>query len=102
MINIEPKHLQIIKTILSHYNYSFYVFGSRITQKAKRFSDIDLLYFENIPSDTLLKLEEEFEESDLPYKVDLVNYNQCDEDFKKIIGSNYVPLQSASKLQVVE
>lgn len=77
-----------------------FLFGSRITSKVKNFSDIDLLYFEEIPNDIIIKLEEEFEESDLPYKVDLVNYNKCDDNFKRIIGDKYICLQSSSKSHI--
>lgn len=94
LINIEEKHLKLLKSILSKYNYSFFLFGSRITDKVKKFSDIDLLYFDQITSSDLFALEEELEESDLPYKVDLLDYNKCDEDFKRIIGKNYVCLQN--------
>ncbi len=92
-INIEERHLDILKRILSKYDYNFFIFGSRITPYAKKFSDIDLLYFENIPNPIRLKIDEDFEESDLPYKVDLVDYNKCDSDFKKIIGTNYLRIQ---------
>ena len=89
-INIEARHLKILKEVLTNFNYNFYIFGSRITPKARKFSDLDLLYFEEIPLNVLLQLEEALEESDLPYKVDLVNYHKCDESFKKIIGKNYI------------
>lgn len=95
MINVEERHLRIIKSILKKYNYSFFVFGSRITQHAKKFSDLDLLYFDDIPSCVVMKIEEDFEESDLPYKVDLVDYKKCDEDFHKIIGTHYECIQVA-------
>ncbi|MCF8463031.1 MAG: nucleotidyltransferase domain-containing protein [Rickettsiaceae bacterium] len=98
ILNIEEKHLVIVNNILKKYDYSFFVFGSRITAKVKKLSDLDLLYFDNIPTGEIIKLEEEFEESDLPYKVDLVNYNQCDEDFKKTIGKNYLCLQNSSRM----
>jgi predicted nucleotidyltransferase/ribosomal protein S18 acetylase RimI-like enzyme len=102
MINIDPRHLKIIKNILSKYDYTFYLFGSRLTYKAKAFSDIDLYYTEDIPATLLNKLEEDFEESDLPYKADLVDYNKCDEGFKKIMLQNYLCLQASSKLQIIE
>lgn len=102
MINIESRHRKILESILGKYDYSFFLFGSRITAKAKKFSDIDLLYFEDIPNEIILKLSEEFEESDLPYLVDLVDYNKCDDDFKKIIGHNYVCLQPSTKLSLIE
>lgn len=102
MINIEPKHLKILIGILKQYDISFFLFGSRITPHVKQFSDIDLLYFENIETHLLLKLEEAFEDSDLPYKVDLLAYHKLDEDFKKIIGSRYICLQASSTLQRIE
>jgi predicted nucleotidyltransferase len=92
MINIKDDHLNIVQTILKPYDYKFYVFGSRVTNHAKPLSDIDLFYKEDIPEKTLLLIEEEFEESDLPYKVDLINYYSCDDNFKKIMDSNNIIL----------
>ncbi len=93
MINIKPKHLDTILSILGKYNYNFYVFGSRITDKVKEFSDLDLFYTEDIPEKIIMNIENELEESDLPYKVDIVNYNKCDKTFQKIMKSGYVKLQ---------
>lgn len=91
MINIDEKYLKMLKSILSQYNgYGFYLFGSRITNKVKPFSDIDLLYFDNISNKEIFQLKDDLEESNLPYKVDLVNYNKCSDSFKKSIGNNYV------------
>lgn len=96
ILNIEKRHLDIVNKILSKQKYNFFVFGSRITANAKRLSDLDLLYFEDIPEKVIGILEEEFEESDLPYKVDLVDYNSCDEEFKNRIAQNYIPFQKYS------
>jgi len=97
MINLPERHLKLLRSILGKYDYSFYLFGSRITDRAKEFSDIDLFYKEPIPDETILRLEEELEESDLPYKVDLVDYNKCDDSFKRIIDKSYIPIHSPSK-----
>lgn len=43
------------------------------------------------------RLLEELEESDLPYIVDLVDYNKCDDYFKQIIDKNYICVQASSK-----
>lgn len=93
MINIKDPHLNIVKNVLQKYDFSFYVFGSRITDKAKEFSDLDLLYFDEIPDAVLINIINDFEESDLPYEVDLLDYNKFDDDFKKIIGKNYICIQ---------
>ena len=53
-IDISDKHLKIVKDILQKYPYDFYVFGSRAKQVAKKFSDLDLCYFDNIDSKILL------------------------------------------------
>lgn len=90
MITMQPKHFDILKTILSSYPYTFYVFGSRITAFPKTLSDVDIFYKDTIPDRTLGELEEKLEESDLPYKVDLVDYHHCDEAFKKIMDAQYV------------
>jgi hypothetical protein len=37
MINMEEKHFQIVKDILSRYDVSFFAFGSRIFSTAKKF-----------------------------------------------------------------
>ena len=68
------------------------MFGSRITLVAKKLSDVDLFYNDVIPCQILGKIEEDFEESDLPYKIDIVNYHQCDTVFKKILMKKYVVL----------
>jgi ribosomal protein S18 acetylase RimI-like enzyme/predicted nucleotidyltransferase len=101
-IRLEPRHLELLQKLLKPYDCSFYVFGSRISTTGKRFSDIDLLYFEELSSSSLCLLEEALEASDLPYKVDLVNYQSCDEAFKKLIGSRYVCIQTSSRLRELE
>lgn len=97
MINVKKKHLDLLKSILKKYDYSFFVFGSRITSNIKPFSDIDLFYTEDIPGSLINQLEGDLEDSDLPYKVDLIHYTKCDEDFKKIIGHKYICIQTPSK-----
>jgi predicted nucleotidyltransferase len=93
MINIEPQHLKIVENILKKYPYSFFVFGSRITAKARTFSDLDLCFFEDIPTKIQIQIEEDFEESDLPYKVDIVNWQSCNQELKNVISKNMKCLQ---------
>lgn len=92
-MHIEEKHLTIIKNILHKYPYSFYAFGSRVTGKARRFSDLDLCCVDDIPKNQILEIEEAFEESNLPYKVDLVNWNNCSQEFQRIISHDMVLLE---------
>jgi len=67
-------------------------FGSRVKGTALEYSDLDVaIKSQNILSPIeWARLEEVFEESDLPYKIDLVEFSKLDEDFKKIILSSSV------------
>lgn len=93
MINLEPDELQRLKTILQKYipDYTVYLFGSRVTPNIKPYSDIDLAIMSqiSIPSMTMALLKNELAESDLPYKVDLVDWASTDESFKAIIMQQY-------------
>jgi uncharacterized protein len=72
MIQLENKHQKIIITILTKYPYKFYAYGSRVKKQAKQYSDLDLCFYEEIPWNVLSHIQEDLEESDLPFKVDLV------------------------------
>jgi len=93
MLFMEPHHWQIVQNILSKYPYSFYAFGSRAKGNPKKLSDLDLCFFDSIPTNTLAHLDEDFEESDLPYKVDIVDWNKCSESFKNAIKNDLVKIQ---------
>ena len=73
MINLEKKHQEIINNILSKYPYKFYAYGSRVKGTARKFSDLDICFQEEIPLSVISQLREEFSESNLPFEVELVN-----------------------------
>lgn len=91
MLYIEKKHLEIIRKILKKYPYSFFVYGSRVKGNAKKFSDLDLCYKEKIPSKDLVNLVWEFQESDLPFKVELADWHTCPPRFKSRIEKDLIP-----------
>ncbi len=96
MIHANKNHLEIVTKILVKYPYAFYAFGSRAKGTEKKFSDLDLCFFENIPWNVRAHIDEDFEESNLPFTVDLVDWNMCDDQFKKIIQKDFVCLQKTS------
>lgn len=63
-----------------------FIFGSRATGTNRMYSDIDLgLQSESeIPFMKKINLEDEFENSNLPYKVDVVDFSKVAEGFKKV------------------
>lgn len=94
-IEITSQHALIVKTILAQHlpaNSSVFVFGSRAKGCVKPHSDLDLA----IDARQILGLEsmgilnEAFDESLLPYKVDIVDLNAIDDEFKKAIESDCV------------
>ena len=97
MLNLDPGEFEIITAILDRLVPSAGVaaFGSRVSrpgtapQKAKKYSDLDLAVI--TPAGLSLKeignLREAFSDSDLPFEVDIVDWRDADENFKKIILS---------------
>jgi len=92
MINLSSAEIQIIKSILSKYPYQFYAFGSRVKGKQKKYSDLDICYKDNIPDSVISKVNEEFELSNLGFKVELINWNRCDPDFQQRIEKDFIKI----------
>ncbi len=91
-IQLEPHHLEIVTRILKELNVTTYVFGSRVKNTAKPLSDLDLCLKENYGKTVVRKLQDAFEESDLPFKVDVVVWSELSDGFKKHIESDLVKL----------
>ena len=88
---------QILIQILNKYPYKFYAYGSRAKGTAKKYSDLDLCYRENIPSYKVVELEEELENSDLPFMVELVNWQRMHSDFRERIQKDLVLISPVSE-----
>ena len=71
-----------------------WVFGSRATGRARQYSDLDLAIDAGRPLslDETARLAEAFGESDLPYRVDLVDWQAIDENSRRIIVADRLPL----------
>lgn len=91
-IDITPEERAIVLRILSEIvpDRDVRAFGSRVTGKAKPFSDLDLAIMgdEPLPLETRILLEEAFSESYLPWKVDVMDWAQADMTFQNIIYSS--------------
>ena len=97
-IDITPEERAIVLRILNEIvpDREVRVFGSRVTGKAKPFSDLDLAVMGDkpLPLETRARLEEAFSESVLPWKVDVLDWAQADADFQRIIQILAVNLRS--------
>jgi len=85
MLNITPEHLVIIQKILSHYPIQAMAFGSRVKGTNRKYSDLDLCLLNTVPMSTVSFLREEFEESNLPFEVDIICWELITEDFRNKI-----------------
>lgn len=96
-LDIADHELLIVKNILARHvpDATVWVFGSRATGKAKKFSDLDLCVKAScaMSLDLTSAMAEDFAQSDLPWKVDIVDWWLISEAFRAIIQRDQVRLQ---------
>ncbi len=93
-MKLNDNELAIVQNILEAMtpDYEVRAFGSRVHGRGlKPFSDIDLAVMTTTPvaSERMCELKEQFTESDLPYKVDIVDYAAASLRFRDIIQQEY-------------
>ena len=91
-VDIRPDHLEIVQGILFRHlpaGVKVWVFGSRANWTTKDSSDLDLaLESESKLSHKVLgALEDAFEDSALPYTVDVVDLHRIGDSFRQIVES---------------
>ena len=100
MIDLSPHHLETVKRILDEHvpGCEVKAFGSRATWTATDYSDLDLLVLgqSEVAGATLSRLNEAFEESDLPMRVDVVDWHGTSPAFRKLIEPSCVRLPMAA------
>lgn len=93
MLDLSPAYLTMVTAILQQLipNYEVWAFGSRVTGTARKYSDLDLAVISDQPLDfgLLGELRDAFSESDLPFKVDVVDWASTSAEFRAIIKRNY-------------
>jgi type I restriction enzyme S subunit len=97
---LDGTELAIVKAILARHvpDATVWVFGSRATGNAKKYSDLDLCIKANqaLGLGVMSAMAEDFSESDLPWKVDVVDWFSVSDAFKAIIGRDKVLLSEPS------
>jgi predicted nucleotidyltransferase len=93
MIAVSGSELKIIKGILQANvpDCKVKAFGSRINGTFKQNSDLDLAVVgkSKLGFSKMGELKLSFEESDLPFRVDVLDYNSISQNFRNIIDKNY-------------
>ncbi|MBU1246946.1 nucleotidyltransferase domain-containing protein [Patescibacteria group bacterium] len=82
----EEQIKDIIFRHLSPKKYKVFIFGSRVSGKAKKYSDYDIgiLGKNSLPAKDKVLIEELLEESNIPQKVDIVDFSLVSQEFQKI------------------
>lgn len=101
-LDIDAAHLAQVRALLAAHlpaDVAVLVFGSRARSGAKRFSDLDLALRGEAALDPALigQLAAAFEDSDLPWRVDLVDLHTLSPGFRAAIEPELVALRLDGK-----
>lgn len=103
-VDLRPDHWVIVRDVLRQHipDRTVLAFGSRATWTAKDYSDLDLAILgdETLPLNITSALAEGFSDSDLPFKVDLVEWTRIDETFRDIIRRDGIDVRTLEAVPV--
>jgi predicted nucleotidyltransferase len=76
----------LILNLIDRENYAVFIFGGRARGRTGKAVDIDIGFLGNGPlaKDHLADIYYAIEESEIPYKVDLVDFYSVDQQFRNI------------------
>lgn len=94
-IDVELKDLKIVKSVFArHLPYKqVWAYGSRVKWTATHTSDLDCVVFGANDSE-VADAKEAFDESDIPFEVQLLNWETIPDDFKENIQERYFVLRN--------
>ena len=103
LIDISPENWKIVRSILQRYvpDREVWAFGSRAKWTAKEFSDLDIAVISDEPMSIGLSadLDEAFQVSALPFKVDVVDWATITPAFRQVIEAAKVQIQESQKVE---
>ncbi len=98
VLELESRHLQLVQNTLHTHIHELPVraFGSRVCGAAKPHSDLDLVIMSvrPLPMSVKVRLEEAFTESCLPFKVDVLYWDEVNEGFRELILQRWETVQN--------
>jgi type I restriction enzyme S subunit len=99
-IDLPADHRRLVLDILGAnlpQGAKTWVFGSRASGRARRYSDLDLAIDagRRLTLDEIAELAEAFSDSDLPYKVDIVDWHDIDDRWRETIAAERATLAEA-------
>ena len=97
LIDLPPRHLAEVRRILNQHAPGCEVraFGSRVAGRPKPWSDLDLAIIGAAPVgwENIAILSEAFQESDLPFRVDVLDWHTLPPGFRAVIARQYAVIQ---------
>jgi predicted nucleotidyltransferase len=99
MIDLSPQHLASVKEFLLEHvpNTQVWIYGSRVRGTAKSYADLDMVIFSKAQQlQAVADLKEAFDESDLPFRVDLHVWEDLPATFHQTIQQQYLVLQEGA------
>lgn len=102
-LDLREDHAAILRNVLRAYlpvDARSYVSGSRAHGGARRYSDLDLALAWDRPLglDLIGQIAEALSDSDLPFKVDIVDLSLVEPVFRRRIAADCVPLDVSSSV----
>ena len=98
-IALNPRHLETVRRLVREHfpNAEVRAFGSRVTGGSRKYSDLDLAIMESTEVDwsRLGRLKEALSRSELPIRVDVLDWYAVSPTFRQIIGQQFVVVQNA-------
>lgn len=90
--------LDVVLRALSRHvpNRDIRVMGSRAEGRSKPFSDLDLVVMGSEPLDlrTIGQLRDAFDDSNLPFAVDIIEWASCSDGFRRLVETHAKPFRS--------
>lgn len=97
-LDLDPAQLRVVRSILARHADGLTVgaFGSRARGRAKPYFDLDLALITGQPMDLArhTALADAFELSDLPWRVDLVDWATTNDAFRRITERDHGVIQA--------
>jgi predicted nucleotidyltransferase len=97
MLDLSSAELTLVQAILGRHvpTHTVWAFGSRTRGTAVRHSDLDLAILSDTPLPYTLigTLREAFSESDLPFRVDILDWATTTEPFRRVVEADRIVVQ---------
>ncbi|MDE2788639.1 MAG: nucleotidyltransferase domain-containing protein [Chloroflexota bacterium] len=105
-VDIAPQHLEIVTDILRRHlpDREVWAYGSRVTGRSWRYSDLDLVALGDLPIGAMLMddLLNEMSETLLPYIVELKDWQRIPPHWRDEILRCYAVIHSPERAEAVD